>query len=300
MIVVLAQQIGVMFSLMAVGFLLSRRDIMSETTTRDIGKILLNVVIPAVIVKSFWIEHTPERAATVGVTLLVSLAAIVLAAFIGRVVFPHDSIAEFSATFSNAGFIGIPLVSATLGERSVLYIVGLIALLNISQWTYGQRRLSGDKGKVDVAGLLASPMLVAFVLGLILFLTGVPKPTPVADFLESISGLNTPLAMLVLGAYLAGGDIAKLVRRGRLYVVGAIRLVVVPLVTLAMLVPIPCATDIKLAILLAASAPTGANVALFCQQLGKDSSYACGLVCMTTLLSVLTLPLVTMAGGLAF
>lgn len=295
---VLAQQICVMFALMAVGYALCRCNLIGEEVTRGLGKLLLNVVIPVVIVRSFWIGYSPESALAIGVTFLVSAASLALSVLIGRAAFPHDSIAEFSSAFSNAGFIGIPLVSATFGEESVLYIVSLIALLNISQWTYGQSRLSEGHKPVDFRGILLSPMMVGCVLGVMLFITDCPKPAPVASFVDNLAALNTPLAMMVLGAYLASGSVSKLVRNHHLYLVSTVRLLLVPAATIALMWVIPCSSDIKLAILLAASAPTGANVAIFSQQLGKDSSYACGLVCMTTLLSLLTLPLITGVGSL--
>lgn len=296
--IILARQTGVMFLLMAIGYALARRKIIREASSKDLGKLLLNVVIPAVIVKSFWITCTPERALAVATTFVVSLMVLALSILLGRAIFPHDGTAEFAADFSNAGFIGIPLVSATFGEDAVLLIVSLIAQLNILQWTYGQRRISGDTAPISARTIMTSPMLLACLAGLALFVTNAPEPKLIASCMDMLAGLNTPLAMMILGFYLANGNLLDMAKDRRLYRCSIVRLVVIPLATIALLVAVPCDATIKLVILVAAAAPTGANVALFCQQLGKDYGYACGLVCMSTLLSIATLPLIAAVGTL--
>lgn len=287
----------VMFALMAIGFVLYRTHLVSDSTTKDLGAILLNVVFPLVIVRSFWGKFTPDNLAVLGTTFLVSLAALAVAMAVARVFFPHDGVLEFSAAFSNAGFIGIPLVSATLGDDAVFYITCFIAELNVLQWTYGKWRITGSTSEIAPRAVLGSPMLIGFAAGVALFLLRVPLPDVAGDVLGAVAGLNSPLAMIILGAYLAQSSPRSLFGTPACYAASVARLVVTPLATIVLLLAVPCATDIKLALLIAAAAPTGSNVAVFCQQLGRSTEVASNTVCLSTLLSLATMPLVVGVAG---
>ncbi len=293
----LIRQIAIMFILMGVGALFRRKGWLSGGAARDLGKLLLNLVMPAVIIKSFWIGYTPERAAGLSVALALSAALLVLAMLVARAVQPRDGIAQFSVAFSNAGFIGIPLIQATLGEEAVCYVAPFIALLNALQWTYGQYLLTGSREHVRPRQALLNPMVIALVLGLALFYTRMPSIAFAGTLLESVGALNSPLAMIILGCYLAESDIRALAKRCSLYLVSLERLIVIPALSAGLLALIPCSVDIKLALLIAAATPTGANVAIFAQQQGCDHRYACSIVCATTLASLVTIPLVIAAAS---
>lgn len=289
---VLFTQCIVMFALMGLGLALYRLGLIGDSTTKDLGAVLLNVVFPVVIVRSFWGKFSPEHFQALGITFLASTAALIVAMIIARISFPRDGVAEFAAAFSNAGFIGIPLVQATFGEEAVFYIAFFIAELNVLQWTYGKWRISGSTDSISPQSVITSPMLVGLVLGVALFLVQLPVPSVVATIMTTVANLNSPLAMIILGAYLAKSSPRSLFCTPRTYAVAAVRLVAIPLATVALLMVVPCDTTVKLAILIAAAAPTGSNVAVFCQQLGQSTEAASNAVCLSTLLSLATMPLV--------
>ncbi len=294
----LIAQCLVMFALMGIGLALCRLGLVSDTGTKELGAILLNVVFPVVIIRSFWGHFTPENLSVLGITFIGATAALMVAMAVARLAFPHDGVAEFSAAFSNAGFIGIPLVEATLGSEAVFYITCFIAELNVLQWTYGKWRISGSTDSIKPASVLMSPMLIGFAIGVILFLFQVPVPEVIGDLMGSIAQLNSPLAMIVLGAYLAKSSPGALFGTARTWMTALVRLVAVPAATIAVLATIPAAGSVKLAIFIAAAAPTGSNVAVFCQQLDRDTQAASNAVCLSTLLSVATLPVMAGVAGL--
>lgn len=289
---VLFAQCLVMCALMALGLALYRLGLISDGTTKDLGAVLLNVVFPVVILRSFWGAFTPERLSVLGVAFIASTLALILAMAIARLCFPRSGVDEFSAAFSNAGFIGIPLVQATYGEEAVFYIAFFIAELNVLQWTYGRWRISGSLASVTPRSVITSPMLIGLVLGVALFLVRLPVPPIAATIMSTIANLNSPLAMIILGAYLAKSSPRELFGTPRAYAVSLVRLVLVPLATIALFMVIPCPSEVKIAILIAAAAPTGSNVAVFCQQLDQDTNAASNAVCLSTLLSLATVPAV--------
>lgn len=289
----LGSQCIVMFGIMGLGYLLVKLDMLSTSTTRELGALLLNVVLPIVIVRSFWGSYTPESMRAFVPACLLSAVALGVSMGIAHICYHQNGILEFSAAFSNAGFIGIPLVQSAFGPDSVFYIAGFIAGLNVLQWTYGRWRISGSTNSISTRSILLSPMLIALVLGIALFLLQVPVPSIVQALMNNIANLNSPLAMLILGTYLANSDIGAVLTSKEAYAVSIVRLVLVPLATLFVFATLPCNQEVKLAILIAASAPVGANVSVFCQQLGFDTRRPSETVCLSTLLSLITLPLIT-------
>lgn len=292
-------QIALMFSLLGIGALLRRKGILSAQAPGDMGKLLLNLVLPTVIVRSFWTGPADSRAAGVAVALVLSVALLVLAMVIARLMQRRDAIAQFSVAFSNAGFIGIPLVEATLGSDAVCYTAPFIALLNALQWTYGQYLLTRSREHIQPQKALSNPMVIALAIGCAVFFLQIPLPSFIDDLMGTVSALNTPLAMLVLGCYLAESDLRSLAATKNLYIASAERLLAVPLASVALLAVVPAPATIKLALLIAAAAPTGTNVAIFAQQQGCDYRYASSMVCATTLLSAISMPLVVSAASWA-
>ncbi len=156
--------------------------------------------------------------------------------------------------------------------------------------TYGQYLLSGSKRCISPKAILTSPMVMALLAVFLDFYPSCPNSASGTVSAFVYLGLNTPLAMMTLGIYLAQSDSMALLRAKSLFAVSSVRLLVIPILSLLFLCLFPCDRSIKMALLIAAATPTGANVAIFAQQHNKDYRYACGTVCVTTLLSMFTMP----------
>lgn len=295
----LSLQTLLMLLLAGVGFILFKTGKISQEGSKSLGNILICAVLPCVIVKGFLVERTPER--TTGLLISLGAAAVLLgvSVLISRLFFRRDAIAAFGAAFSNPGFFGIPLITAALGSENVFYIAAFIGLLNLLQWTYGVSLMTGKRGALRFSALIRAPFLIAIVIGLILFFTAPPLPSLLTDALGSIAGLNTPLAMFTVGVYLAQANFKQMFTQGRLYAVSAVRLLIIPAVCLLLLWPIPTAWQpVKTALLIAAACPVGSNIAVYAHLHGKDSAYAAQSVVVSTLFSVITLPLLVGLAGL--
>lgn len=294
---IILRQTIVMFLYMFAGYVLFRKDKLSIKGSRDIASLLLWLVIPTVIINSFCVEYSHERLLELLISSLLGAVSLAAAMIISAVIFKKHPIDNFGCAFSNAGFIGIPLVQAALGDEAVFYLVGIIAMLNMLQWTYGVRVITGERSAVGFKNIIVNPILVGTAVGLILFLTGAGAHLPdvLSSALHGISAVNAPLAMIVLGSYLAQSDIRKMLTSGHLYWVSAVRLVLIPVITLLVFRLIPADKGIILAVFIAASAPIGANVAVYAQLHDLDYPYACQTVALTTLLSIVTLPLMILA-----
>lgn len=177
MITILLRQIAIMALLIAVGVVLRRKGYLSEQGTKDLGAILLRIIIPCVIIKSYIVPRTPERiqalALSAGLALLGFLVAMVLA----YVVFgKRRRMENFAAAFCNAGFIGIPLAQAAIGEEGVFYVAASVALLNLFQWTYGVYIMADRRDAISARNVAKNPVVIGIIIGVVLFFTAVPVP----------------------------------------------------------------------------------------------------------------------------
>ena len=297
MVLVMLRQIAIMALLVLVGIYLSRRGFLSEQGTRDLGAILIRVIIPVVIVKSFITPFSAQRLQQLGLSFLLALLSYVLAMAISWLVFgKRRRIENFAASFCNAGFIGIPLAQAVIGEDGVFFIASSIALLNLFQWTYGVYIMTDDRDAISAKTIAKNPVVIAIVLGLLLFLTRLNVPSVVVSTLGYIAGMNTPVAMILLGTYMARLPIRQILLEKRAYLCVLLRLAVIPLVTLLVFRLLPVGErEVLLTVFLAAATPVGANICVFAQQNNCDYELSVVTVCLSTLLSAVTVPLLVSA-----
>ena len=298
MITVLLSQIILMFAMMFTGTLMYKTGKMTSEGARCLGNILISVILPFVVIKSFMTECTAQRLSGLFITFAAALLALILSMLLSRLIFNSSPMSHFSAAFSNAGFIGIPLVSAMFGDEAVFYVSSFVALLNIFQWTYGVFVITHDKRTIAVKKVLTNPVLIGLIIGLIFFFIPLETPEIVYSFVSAIAAMNAPVAMFNLGAYLAQTKFRQIFTDKHAYLVSLVRLIVIPLCTIALLSLIPFQNNtIKIALLIVAAAPVGSNAAIFAQIHNKDYQHAVRCVCLSTLLSLPVLPLLTALAG---
>ena len=284
----------IMFLYLLIGYLLFKRKILTKTGSGEIGKILLYVIMPMAIIRSYMKDFSKDMLTGFLISFLAALVSLILAMVISSLFFHRKSaIRQFGAAFSNAGFIGIPLVQMTLGEEAVFYVASFVSILNILQWTYGVWIMTKDKSAISLKKIPTNPIVISFAVGIILFLLPVQLPDMLSGVIGTLATMNGPLAMIVLGAYLAQIPLKTLFTDRLTYLCTVVRLLAIPAVTIIALslIPEPYIT-IRLAVLLADAAPVGSNVAIFAQLYDKEYTDAVKDVCLSTICSILTMPLI--------
>lgn len=181
----------------------------------------------------------------------------------------------------------------TLGAEAVFYVSSFVALLNILQWTYGIVTMAGDRNAISFKKIRTNPIVLSFLTGLLLFFLPAELPEAVNSIVVTISSMNGPLAMIVLGVYLAQIPLRSIFTDKTAYKCSLFRLVIIPLLTIVLMMVFPAKyLVIKLTVLIAAAAPAGSNVAVFAQLYGKDYTAAVKEVCLSTVLCILTMPVI--------
>lgn len=249
------RQLCIMFLYLLVGFVLYRGKIITAAGGKELASLLVYLIIPAVIIKSFCTARTGQTLAALGISAAAGILLLAVSMLVAKTLFRNRPIEHFAAAFSNAGFMGIPLIQAALGDTALLYIVPFIAVLNLLQWTYGADVLRQNHAKMNLRSILVNPIMLGTGIGLLLFLTnfGTNLPDVFGTALNGICTMNTPLAMLVLGTYLAKEKFSTRFTRGQLYAVSAARLLLIPAASVLVLLILPIDRTIKYALLIAAS-----------------------------------------------
>ena len=287
---ILLQQTIIMFLLMMLGLLLSRRGMITEQGSRDLSNVLLYAVIPCVILRSYMSEFSVDKLRAMGVSAVIAVIAFIASIGVAYLTCgTRHRIENFAVAFGNAGFIGIPLVTAVFGAEAAFYVVSYSTLVNLLQWTYGIVIISGKKETINLKMVFVNPVFISMVIGLILFVTQPTLPSVVTGTIGYIADANTALAMIILSKV----RLRDLFASARLYVVSAVRLLVVPAVTVLIFLLFPFARgEITLITLIAAATPVASSTAIFAQKFDQDYRQAVSYVCLSTILSVATLPLV--------
>ena len=144
--ILLFNQNLIMLFYLLIGYFLMRRKLVGLQGSSDIARLLLYIVMPTAILNSYQTTFTMEKLKALGISFSAAALALCLSILLSRLFFSADQATErFGAAFSNAGFIGIPLVQMTFGNEAVFYVSSFVALLNILQWTYGVMLLTGDR-----------------------------------------------------------------------------------------------------------------------------------------------------------
>lgn len=291
---ILLQQTIIMFALMLLGLLLSRRGMITEQGSRDLSNVLLYAVIPCVILRSYMSEFSTEKLRAMGLSALIAVIAFAASIAVAYLTCgTRHRIENFAVAFGNAGFIGIPLVTAVFGPEAAFYVVSFSTFANLLQWTYGIVIISGKKETMNLRMVFVNPVFISMVIGIALFVLQPTLPTVVTGTIGYIADGNTVLAMIILGYYLSKVQLRGLFADVRLYLFSALRLLVVPAVTILVFLPFSFARgEITLITLIAAATPIASSTAIFAQKFDQDYRRAVSYVCLSTILSVATLPLV--------
>ena len=283
-----------LFLLMSVGFVFGRLGLLAGETLSQVSRVLLYVVTPCIMLTSFEVERTPENQEQLLTALAAMAGLYVLYMLLSQLLFPrqgedHRGIMRFAAVYGNAGFMGLPLIQSVMGDSAMMVAVVGLAIFNTVTWTQG-RALMGGRRELSLKKVALNPGVLGFVGGLLLYFTGWRPPAPVDSAVAYLGSLNTPLAMVVIGGQMAQADLVKVFSTKKLYLVSAVKLLGLPLLTGLVLLPFRLDPIIYIAAVILAGCPTAGATSLFAQSMDKDAALAAQQITLSTLLCVATLP----------
>ena len=292
-----AQQVAVLFLLIGTGALAVKTGVLKLENKQALSNLLVYVVVPAMVVNSYRMEFSAEILRNLLAAFGMSVLAILIGTVITLVLTRNKKgsrmpIFRFACIFSNAAYMGFPLISALFGSEGLLYASAYVTVFNLLLWTMGYGFVSGGSSVKEVAhSLVRTPVLYAIAVGLAIYLLQIPLPPLITQPLELLAGVNTPLSMLITGMLIAAGDVRSIVTDKHIWKLAAVRMALIPAVCLVVFGLVGFHGMAAQVVALLECCPAAAITSVFAVQFGHDERYAAGSVVLTTLLSIVTLPL---------
>ena len=275
---IIGQQVMVLFILIAVGFICGKKGVINEKASKVMTDIVLYIVTPCVMVSAFQREFSTDTLIKVLIAALTALVILIASILLARLVFRTKEI--------------LPLQKELLGEDGWFFGSIFVAVFNIVVWTYGLFDMSGDKKQLSVKRLALNPGIIGAVAAILLFVFSVQLPPIILQPVTHLANLNTPVPMLIIGFYLSQADFKKAFSDKGAYLAGAFRLIVIPLAAAFAMVLLKLDRTMIIAFAIACSAPTAATTTMFSAKFDRDVDLSVSVVASTTILSLLTMPLI--------
>lgn len=293
-------QILVLFFILIVGFGVYRLKVVDDQGITALSRLVMEVTLPAMIIISMNYDFSREIMWESGKILLLSLVLFLVSGLFAMYMtrfFTVDeraaSVYQFMLIFPNIGFMGYPVIDAIFGKLGVFYTSIFNLSFSFVVWTLGVwlfRKNEGGSMQFHWR-LLFTPGIASTLLGFIIFLFSIQLPYPIYRTLELVGGITTPLSMLVVGALMGRSPIKTIWNNPKVYVISAIRLLVIPLIVLALMRLGGFAAMTLGVTVVLLGMPGAANTAIFAERYGGDADLASRCVFLSTLFSVVTIPL---------
>lgn len=291
------EQVLILFVLIAIGFLCGKIKLLNAQSVKSINDLVLYIVCPCVILKTFMRDFEADMLTGLLVSAAVAVFVHMFATLIAYLVFrgnenTKNKVYRLAVVFSNCGFMSLPLQQALLGDDGAFYGAVYIAIFNIAVWTLGVCMSSGDKNSLSPKKVSLNPSIIAVVIGIVIFVLSIPVPEIISEPIGYLAAMNTPLPMIIIGFYLSQSKIIEAFTDIKGFISVGLKLIIVPLVTLGVLMLCGIHSTVLIACVIASSAPVAATTTMFAAKFGNDTSLSVNLVTLSTLLSIITMPLI--------
>jgi predicted permease len=292
-------KLGAIGLIILLGFFLGRHKWINHDMNGKIVNLLLSVFMPAALFSAFPrdFNETSLKGFLLGLYggVIVLLAVILISRLIfNKKLMPGEFrfSAQFAFIFNNATFLGYPLISSTFGEAGLIPYCGFIIIFNIALFSYGvwlfERRIS----RKLIKGILTNPNIIAVLVGAILFLFSINIPSVISEPISLVAGATTPLSLICIGYMLSHANLKALVKRKKLFLTATLQLALAPILTYIILTMLNFPPLERTILVVLQALPTATSLGLFARKYNNDDVESSELVAISTLLSIITLPIV--------
>lgn len=298
----LLQQMIVLFIYIVIGYAAAKRGIMDEEFSRKISWVVVNVANPALTVSAVVNGNGTikgQELLLTALTALIILGGMVALSFLVPALFrvgrKEKKVYRLMTSFNNIGFMGFPVIAAVYGQEALLYAAIFSMLFNVLMYTYGIQTARGEgMGKIEWAGIL-NVGVVSSVFAIVIYLLKIPTPQFFNTTMSGLSGLTAPLSMMVIGISLSGIPIKELFMDVRMVLYSLTKLLVLPVVFMPLINHALGGGMLCGVCMIMIATPAASMDVMLVQQYGdaREAEMAAKGVALTTLLSVVTIPIVS-------
>lgn len=299
-IMVVFQTMLKLFLLLVLGFVLFKCHIFDEYTNKKISALIVNVASPMLIISSIAGVEGNDKSIVflmIGTGILMYIGFIILGKIINRIFpFPKKDwpVYECMVVFANTGFMGYPVLLDVFGQEAVFYASLIHMAFNFFVYTYAIMCLTksdDSEFKLNFKQLL-TPGIVLIFIGILIYLFDIQLPSVLMDTINSVGSLTAPLSMMMIGSSLAVYPIKDSFTDCRSYVFAFVRLIIVPFVTMIICRLLHINPYYANITIITNAMPVGSMVLMLATQYNANVKIVTRNIVVSTLLSVITIPIV--------
>ena len=302
----LIYQVGLLFLMLIPGIILAKCGLSTTGLGKGLANLVLYVAQPALIVVAYVRAFDQEILMNAVWVFVFSILSNFVFAGIAFLCFrkaeeSRQKMLRFATIFSNAAYMGIPLIVAVLNEEAAIYASVYNITFNLFLWSLGVIICTGDKKQASVKKVLLHPVTISAAIGLLIFLLPVDGYVPqiLIDGMTMLKDLVAPLSMIIIGMRLADMKFRGIFRDRYLYEFLIVRMLLLPALVFAIMKPLslmlPSINEtVMTVILVTAATPAATATSMFAEKYDGNATYAGTLVSLSTLIAVLTMPLISL------
>lgn len=287
-----------LFLIILIGVYGSKKNIINEEINKGLRRILLEVTLPLLVINSFSFEFSNGMGKNVLTAFIYSITFMALGAIISYIfLFPFKGekkkILHFANVFSNCGFIGFPIINSIYGAEGVVYTSIFNMVFTIALWTYGVMIFSDKMSKENIKKVLVNPAIIAVYIGIPIMLFNIKLPSFLLDTTKIVGDMTAPISMIIVGSILSKVRIKDVFKEISIYYEALIKLIIIPLILFLIKIIIKDNTTVINTIIVLQAMPAAAMTSIFAADFNKEKEYSAKVVFITTLLSIITIPIIT-------
>jgi len=300
--ILLVKKLFELFLIMIMGFTLVKLKVLNSKDSKSISIISLYLITPCVIINAFQVQYTVEKRNGLLLAFLAAIIIHIILLSLTKVFHKFlklDEVERGSIIYSNSGNLIIPLVASILGPEWVIYSSAFVSVQLVIMWTHGKMLLSSEN-KINIRNITTNINFISVIVGMIFFVNQVRLPEVIRDTLGSVGGTIGPISMIITGMLIGNVNLKKLLSYKKIYIVAFLKMIFYPLVALVFLKfgglnsLVPEGKTILLITLLATITPSASTITQMSQIYGRDAEYASIINVITTLICIITMPLIVL------
>ncbi|MDF2949183.1 MAG: permease [Sedimentibacter sp.] len=296
----LTESVLSLFIIILVGVYGSKKNIITPELNKGLTDILIKIALPFMIVSSFMFTYDESIKSNVLKTFYYSLCTYaIMAAVSYTMLLPvkkdKKTVLHFANIFVNTGYIGFPVLNSVFGSEGVIYGSIFNIFFVVFVWTYGillyKGQLENGYLKKEIISLLLNPSIIAVIIGLTLMTFGVEIKGPLLISIKSIGNITGPLSMFIIGVILSNVKTKNYLKEWTLYYGITIKLIIIPLIIYLLSLMLKDSSNAVYSVIIMTAMPASAMTSILAESYNKEKEFAAVIVSATTLISLLTVPL---------
>lgn len=289
-----------MFLFIVTGIIAKKKNVIKTSSANDMSVFITRFIVPFIVVNALQLQVTPSKVKGFVFAVILGFVAHIFGIVLSYLIirkkpdFDKDNLERLCCVTGNASFMSFPLIQSVMGDQALLYGAAFLISFHVTLWTWGLKTLDGKK--FNLKRFISQPPVIGIILGSILFLFSITIPGILGTWVGRMSGLSSPISMIIFGVYIADTNIKRTISNLRIYRVTMVKNILIPLAMIFLISVfklhnlIDNGVMVAKTIIISSSAACGITPVLLAASNNKDSNYTSELVAMSTIFAIITIP----------